>query len=90
MKQYETFKDKGFTVLGVSLDEEKSDWLNAIKGDRLNWAHVSELKRWDGKVTIQYKVEGIPASFLLDPTGKIIAKNLRGVELQKFLQKVLN
>ena len=90
VKQYETFKDKGFTVLGVSLDEEKSDWLKAIKGDRLNWSHVSELKRWDGKVTIQYKVEGIPASFLLDPTGKIIAKNLRGVELQKFLQKVLN
>jgi peroxiredoxin len=90
VKQYETFKDKGFTVLGVSLDDDKSDWLKAIKDDRLNWSHVSELKRWDGKVTIQYKVEGIPASFLLDPTGKIIAKNLRGVELQNFLQKVLN
>ena len=90
LKQFESFKDKGFTVLGVSLDEEKSDWLKAIKDDRLNWTQVSELKRWDGKVTIQYKVEGIPASFLLDPKGKILAKNLRGVELQNFLQKVLN
>jgi peroxiredoxin len=90
VKQFEVFKDKGFTVLGVSLDEEKSDWLKAIKDDRLNWPHVSELKRWDGKVTIQYRIEGIPASFLLDPKGKIVAKNLRGIELQNFLQKVLN
>jgi len=90
VKQYETFKSKGFTVLGVSLDEDKADWINAIKNDGLNWSHVSELKRWDGKVTIQYKVEGIPASFLLDPKGKIIAKNLRGAELQTFLQKMLN
>jgi peroxiredoxin len=90
VKQFESFKDKGFTVLGVSLDEEKSDWLKAIKDDRLNWTQVSELKRWDGKVTMKYKVEGIPASFLLDPKGKILAKNLRGVELKNFLQKVLN
>jgi peroxiredoxin len=90
VKQFEAFKDKGFTVLGVSLDEQKSDWLKAIKDDRLNWPHVSELKRWDGKVTLQYRIEGIPASFLLDPKGKIVAKNLRGIELQNFLQKVLN
>jgi len=90
VKQYETFKNKGFTVLGVSLDEDKADWLKAIQDDRLNWSHVSELKRWDGKVTMQYKIEGIPASFLLDPNGKIIAKNLRGAELQNFLQKMLN
>jgi len=90
VRQYETFKTKGFTVLGVSLDEDKSDWLKAIKSDRLTWSHVSELKRWDGKVTNQYKVEGIPASFLLDPQGKIIAKNLRGVDLQNYLEKMLN
>jgi len=90
VKQFEAFKNKGFTVLGVSLDEDKSDWLKAIKDDRLNWSHVSELKRWDGKVTMQYKIEGIPASFLLDPKGKIIAKNLRGAELQNYLEKVLN
>ncbi len=90
VKQFETFKNKGFTVLGVSLDENKADWLKAIKDDKLNWPHLSELKRWDGKVTLLYKVEGIPASFLLDPQGKIVAKNLRGADLQQFLEKNLN
>ena len=89
VRQYEAFKNKGFTVLGVSLDDDKAAWLKAIKDDNLNWPHVSELKRWDGKVTIQYRVEGIPASFILDPSGKIIAKNLRGAELQQFLEKTL-
>ena len=88
--QYHAFKDKGFTVLGVSLDDNKDAWLKAIKDDKLSWAHVSELKRWDGQVPNQYKVEGIPASFILDPSGKIVAKNLRGAELQEFLSKTLN
>lgn len=86
VKQFNAFKDKGFTVLSVSLDDNKSDWLKAIKDDNLNWTHVSELKRWDGKVAMQYKIEGIPASFMLDPAGKIIAKNLRGDELSTFLK----
>lgn len=90
VKQYQAFKSKNFTVLGVSLDEDKSDWLKAIKDDNLSWTHLSELKRWDGKVTLMYKVEGIPASFLLDPQGKIVAKNLRGADLQQFLEKALN
>lgn len=90
VKQYQAFKSKNFTVLGVSLDEDKSDWLKAIKDDNLSWTHLSELKRWDGKVTLLYKVEGIPASFLLDPQGKIVAKNLRGADLQQFLEKTLN
>lgn len=89
VKQYQAYKDKGFTVLGISLDESKADWLKAIKDDKLSWSHLSELKRWDGKVTQLYKVEGIPASFLLDPQGKIIAKNLRGADLQQFLEKTL-
>ena len=89
VKQYEKFKSKNFMVLGVSLDDDRAAWLKAIKDDQLNWPHLSELKRWDGKVTLQYKVEGIPASFILDPEGKIIAKNLRGVELEQFLEKTL-
>jgi len=89
VKQYEKFKSKNFMVLGVSLDDDRDAWLKAIKDDQLNWPHLSELKRWDGKVTLQYKVEGIPASFILDPEGKIIAKNLRGVELEQFLGKTL-
>jgi peroxiredoxin len=86
VKQYNAFKDRGFTVLGISLDDDKSDWLKAIKADNLTWTHVSELKRWDGKVSMQYKVEGIPASFIVDPAGKIVAKNLRGQELAEFLK----
>lgn len=89
VKQYNRFKDKGFTVLGVSLDKGKEPWVKAIEDDQLTWTHVSELKEWDGQVSTQYKVEGIPASFVLDPAGKIIAKNLRGIELEKFLQSVL-
>jgi peroxiredoxin len=87
--QYQAYKDKGFTVFGVSLDDNKSDWVKAISDDRLDWHHVSELKRWDSKVAMEYKVEGIPASFMIDPKGKIIAKNLRGAELEAFLRKTL-
>lgn len=88
--QFNVFKDKGFTVLGVSLDDDKSAWIKAIEADRLTWDHASDLKRWDSPVSALYKVEGIPASFMLDPSGKIVAKNLRGPELQKFLAETLN
>lgn len=90
VKQYNTFKNKDFTVFGVSLDDSQAAWVQAIKADNLTWPHVSELKRWDSVVAAQYKVEGIPASFLLDPSGKIIAKNLRGKDLEDFLAKTLN
>jgi len=89
VKQYNAFKDKGFNIVSVSLDDNKSAWLKAIKDDKLTWTHISELKKWDGKVTNLYKVEGIPASFLLDSQGKIVAKNLRGEELKAFLTKGL-
>lgn len=89
VKQYNRFKDKGFTVLGVSLDDNQTAWTQAIRVDGLTWPHVSELKRWDSVVASQYKVEGIPASFLLDPAGKIIAKNLRGADLEAFLANTL-
>ncbi len=90
VKQFNAFKDKGFTVLGVSLDDDKEAWVKAIESDLLNWDHASDLKRWDSQVAALYKVEGIPASFMLDPSGKIVAKNLRGPELEKFLAKTLN
>lgn len=90
VKQYNTYKDKGFTILGVSLDDDKGAWMKAIEDDKLSWAHVSDLKRWDSQVANQFRVEGIPASFILDPTGKIVAKNLRGSDLQQFLAKALN
>jgi peroxiredoxin len=90
VKQYNAFKTKGFDVFSVSLDDDKGAWLNAIKADNLTWTHVSDLKRWDSRVAALYKVDGIPASFILDPSGKIVAKNLRGPELEKFLARTLN
>jgi peroxiredoxin len=78
---YNKFKAKNFTVLGVSLDRTKADWMKAIKDDNLTWTHVSDLKFWSNQVAQQYKVQSIPQNFLIDPNGKIIAKNLRGGDL---------
>ncbi|WP_242457786.1 redoxin domain-containing protein [Pedobacter sp. BS3] len=89
VKTYQQFKDKNFTILGVSLDKKKDAWLKAIKDDNLTWKQTSELKEWESQVARLYKVDAIPASFLLDPQGKIIAKNLRGDELKEFLNKTL-
>jgi peroxiredoxin len=86
---YEKFKDKGFDILGVSLDQDREAWLKAIEKDKLTWTQVSDLKFWNSPVVALYQVEGIPMNFLLDKEGKIIAKNLRGEALEATLQKVL-
>jgi peroxiredoxin len=88
---FNKFKDKNFTVLGVSLDRpgQKDRWVKAIYDDKLAWTHVSDLKFWDNDVAKQYGIQSIPANMLLDPQGKIIAKNLRGEELVKKLEEVL-
>lgn len=88
---YNKFKDKNFTVLGVSLDQPnaKEAWLKAIKDDNLTWTHVSDLKYWDNEVSKSYGVSAIPFNFLVDPTGKIVARNVRGEELQTKLAEIL-
>jgi peroxiredoxin len=86
---YNTFKNKNFTVLGVSLDQAKPSWVDAIKADNLTWTHVSDLQYWQNAVAKLYHIEGIPANLLIDPNGKIIARDIRGEELQKKLQEVL-
>ncbi|GAA4805014.1 TlpA disulfide reductase family protein [Olivibacter ginsenosidimutans] len=88
---FNKFKDKNFTILGVSLDrpEGKEAWLQAIKDDGLTWNHVSDLQFWNNAAAKLYGVRGIPANFLIDPQGKIIAKNLRGEDLQNKLQELL-
>jgi len=88
---FNKFKDKNFTVLGVSLDKpgEKQNWLDAIEADKLTWTHVSDLKHWQNEVSRSYGVESIPFNFLVDPTGKIIAKNLREEALQTKLAELL-
>ncbi len=89
VQAYQKYKDLGFTVFGVSLDKSKDKWLAAIKKDNLTWDHVSDLKGWKSEAAALYKVRGIPASFLIDPSGKIIYKNLRGEVLDKTLEELL-
>lgn len=86
---FNRFKDKNFTVLGVSLDDNKSKWLQAIQDDKLTWTHVSDLKQWESIVVPMYQIQGIPFNVLVDPTGKIIASELRGEDLEKTLSSVL-
>jgi peroxiredoxin len=85
VKTYNTYKAKGFTVLGVSLDQDKSKWLEAIKKDGLTWTHVSDLKYWNNEVAVQFGIQSIPANFLLDPKGVIIGRDLRGEDLNRIL-----
>lgn len=89
VKAYARFKDKGFEVYGVSLDRTKEDWVQAIQQDNLTWTHVSDLKYFESVAARDYNINAIPFSILLDKTGKIIAKNLRGAALEKKLIEVL-
>lgn len=91
VKAYNKYSSKNFTVLGVSLDRpgKKDAWLAAIKADGLNWTQVSDLQFWNNAAAKQYSITAIPQNFLIDPTGKIIARNLRGEELQKKLEEIL-
>jgi peroxiredoxin len=89
VRTYNKFKDKGLTIVGVSLDRNKPNWLKAIEDDGLNWSHVSNLKYWSDPIAQMYQVRAIPASFILDEDGKIIAKNLRGSALDQKVAKLL-
>ena len=89
VKAYNTYKDKNFTVLGVSLDKEKQPWLDAIKADGLTWNHISDLKYWSSAAVSLYGFDGIPFNVLVDPAGKIIATNLRGADLDNKLKAIL-
>ncbi|MBL7844611.1 MAG: redoxin domain-containing protein [Cyclobacteriaceae bacterium] len=89
VRAYNAYKDKGFTVYGVSLDRSKEDWLQGIREDGLTWTHVSDLKFWQSEAAKTYNITAIPFSLLLDPDGVIIAKNLRGQALDDKLEEVL-
>lgn len=89
VKMYNKYKDKGFTIFGVSLDDNKSAWLAAIQKDGLTWNHGSELKKWNSPVAQTYGISAIPATYLLDKEGKVIAKNLRGAALENKLAQLL-
>jgi thiol-disulfide isomerase/thioredoxin len=92
VKTFKKYKNKNFKVFGVSLDSSKDGWVKAIKKDDLEhegWYHVSDLQYWQSSVVATYQIQGIPFTLLLDPEGKIIAKNLRGSALGNELKKVL-
>lgn len=88
---YQKYHDKGFDIIGVSLDRpnDKDKWLKAIYDDNLTWTHVSDLKFWDNEVSRMYGVRAIPQNYLIDPQGKIVAKNLRGKALHDKLEELL-
>jgi peroxiredoxin len=90
VKVYNEFKNKGFDIFGVSLDQSKDDWVKAIADDKLTWTHVSDLKYWGSDAAKLYAVNSIPANFLLDETGTIIARNLRGDDLRNKVSEILS
>jgi peroxiredoxin len=89
VKAYHRYKDKNFTVLGVSLDQNRAPWVKAIENDNLVWTQVSDLKGWSNEAAAKYNIQSIPQNFLIDPTGKIVAKNLRGIDLNNKLDEIL-
>lgn len=91
LKAYNAFKDKNFTVLGVSLDDQtkKDAWLQAIEKDGMPWTQVSDLKGWKNEAAVLYGVSAIPQNYLINPEGKIIASNLRGDALEQELGRLI-
>jgi peroxiredoxin len=88
LRAYNRFKDQGFKILGVSLDRSRDKWLKGIAEDGLPWNHVSDLNYFNSEAARAYNVSAIPFSVLLDPEGKIIAKNLRGKDLHTKLEEI--
>ncbi len=89
VKVFNKFQSKNFTVLGISLDKDKDAWVKAIHKDNLQWTHVSDLAFWSNAVAQMYRVQSIPQNFLVDPSGKIVAKDLHGEALEKKLCELL-
>ncbi|MDA8758178.1 AhpC/TSA family protein [Flavobacteriaceae bacterium] len=90
VKTYNKLKAKGLNVVGVSLDKSKASWVKAIEDDGLQWSHVSHLQHWNEPIAKAYQVRSIPATFILDQNGKILAKNLRGKALEQKVEELLS
>lgn len=90
VRLYNQYKDKGFEVFGVSLDRTKEDWVKAISDDGLTWTQVSDLKYFNSVAAELYQIDAIPATYMVDPEGKIIAKDLRGPSLENKLAELFD
>ncbi len=88
VKLYNKYSSENFEILGVSLDKTRNAWLTAIEQDQLPWLHISDLKFWRSEAALTYQIKAIPATYLIDPDGKIIAKNLRGPNLAAKLKEI--
>lgn len=87
---YKEFHSKGLNIIGVSLDKDAAKWKEAIAKDKLSWTQVSHLKFWEEPIAIQYEVQSIPATFILDASGKVVAKDLRGNSLRAKILELLS
>lgn len=90
LKAYNAYKDKGFTVVGISLDNKAANWKKAIRDDKMPWTQLSDLKGWKNDVSTDFGIESIPSNLLIDPSGKIIARDIRGAMLENKLKQLLN
>jgi len=90
VKAFNQYKGKNFMILGVALDKNKEDWVQAIKEDQLAWTHISDLKFWSSKAVEVFQFDGIPYNILIDPSGMVIAESLRGEELSSKLNELLS
>lgn len=86
---YKDYHSKGLNIVGVSLDKDAAKWKEAIAKDKLSWYQVSNLKWWAEPIALQYKVESIPATFILDANGKVVAQDLRGAQLRAKIIELL-
>ena len=89
VKLYKKYKERGFEVYAVSLDESKKKWINAIKRDKLTYTQVIDVNVWESSVGLNYGLEAIPTNFLIDKTGKIVAIDLEGAALEKMIKSLL-
>lgn len=87
---YEDFRDRGFDILGVSLDRNPEKWKQAIQDDNITWKQVSDLKGWTTPLCKQYNIRSIPFTILVDGEGRIVAKNLRSEELRQKIETIFN
>lgn len=89
IKIYPKYKDKGFEILGISLDKDRADWKKAVKQDKINWLQVNDNGGWDAKTGEKWNIYQIPTSYLIDRDGKIVAMDLEGKELEKAIRELL-
>lgn len=88
IRNYNAYKDQNFTILSISLDEHQDKWLNAVAAHKMPWTQLVDLKAWEGELVTYYGIKGIPSTLLIDPKGRIVAKDLRGIALGKKLKEL--